>query len=242
MRTVLFAMAIAWASAAPSLAQTVDEIIARNTAAKGGAAKLKAIKTLRVTGTVTLAPGVDAPIVLELQRATGMRMDITFQGLTLSQGYDGARAWVLNPLETGNVPKAMSADESKAAAEQVDIDGPLIDYKAKGNTVELVGREKVGDVDTFKIKVTTKQGTVRTFYIETERFLEVKEESKRIEGGAEVEQDTLFGDYKEVGGLVFAHLIDGGQKGSSERQKIVVGKIEINPPLDVSRFRMPSAK
>ena len=242
MRKVLAVMAIVMGMAAPALAQTVDEIIAKNIAAKGGLAKLKTIKTVRVTGRMTLAPGLEAPVVLELQRGTGMRMDIMVQTMVLSQGYDGTRAWVVNPLQGGTVPQELSAEESEAAAEQTDIDGPFIDYKAKGHQVELLGKEKVGTVDTYKVKVTMKNGGTRTFYIDTERFLEVKEESKRTQAGKEVEQDTLYGDYKPVDGVMFAHAIDAGEKGDPDRQKIVVEKIEINVPIDAARFKKPAVK
>ena len=242
MRKVIGAMVVVLAVAAPVLAQTVDEIIAKNTAAKGGAEKLKAVKTVRLTGKMTLAPGVEAPVVLELQRGGGMRMDITVQGMVLSQGYDGTKAWLLNPLQGSKVPQEMSAEDAQAAEEQADIDGPLIDYKAKGNKVELLGKEKVEGSDAHKVRVTMKNGTIRTFYIDAEHFLEIKEESKRMQRGTEVEGDTIYGDYKEVGGMMFAHSIDGGQKGSPQRQKIVVDKIEINVPLDASRFKMPDVK
>ncbi len=242
MRKVLAAVALVLAVGAPATAQTVDEIIAKNIAAKGGAEKLKAIKSVRLTGKMTLAPGVEAPVVLELQRGGGMRLDITVQGMVISQGYDGTKAWLLNPLQGSKVPQEMSADDAKAAEEQADIDGPLIDYKAKGHKVELLGKEKVEGADAHKVKVSMKNGTIRTFYIDAEHFLEIKEESKRMQRGTEVEGDTIYGDYKEVGGMMFAHSIDGGEKGNPQRQKIVVEKIEINVPLDASRFKMPDVK
>ena len=239
---VATASVIALALAGPAPAQTVDEIIAKNIAAKGGAEKLKAVKTVRITGKMTLAPGVEAPVVLEIQRGGGMRLDITVQGMVLSQGYDGTKAWLLNPLQGSKVPQEMPADDTKAAEEQADIDGPLVDYKAKGNTVELVGKDKIEGSDVYKVKVTMKNGTIRTFYIDAEHFLEIKEESKRMQRGTEVEGDTIYGDYKEVAGMMFAHSIDAGQKGAPQRQKIVVEKIEINVPVDASRFKMPDVK
>jgi hypothetical protein len=162
--------------------------------------------------------------------------------MVLSQGYDGTKAWLVNPLQGSKAPQEMSADDTKSVEEQADIDGPLIDYKAKGHTVELLGKEKVEGSDAYKVKVTMKNGTIRTFYIDAEHFLEIKEESKRMLRGSEVEGDTIYGDYKEVGGMMFAHSVDGGQKGAPARQKIVVEKIEINVPIDASRFKMPEVK
>jgi hypothetical protein len=242
MRKVIVALGLGLALAAPAASQTVDEIVAKNIAAKGGAAKLKAVTSMRITGKMTIGPGIEAPFVLEMQRAGGMRMDITVQGMVLSQGYDGTKAWLLNPLQGSKVPQEMSADDTKLAAEQADIDGPLIDYKAKGHTVELLGKEKVEGSDAFKVKLTKKGGDVRTYYIDAEHFLEIKEESKRTVRGSEMDSETIFGDYKEVAGLMVPHSIDGGVKGNPARQKMVVEKVEVNVPIEASRFKMPDVK
>ena len=242
MRKIIVALGLGLALAAPAASQTVDDIIAKNMAAKGGAAKLKAVTSMRITGKITIGPGIEAPFVLEMQRAGGMRMDITVQGMVLSQGYDGTKAWLLNPLQGSKVPQEMSADDTKVAAEQADIDGPLIDYKAKGHTLELLGKEKVEGSDAFKVKLTKKGGDVRTYYIDAEHFLEIKEESKRMIRGSEVDSETIFGDYKEVAGLMIPHSVDGGVKGSAARQKMVVEKVEVNVPIDASRFKMPDVK
>ena len=242
MRKVIAALAVGLAFAVPAAAQTVDEIIAKNIAAKGGMDKLKAVKTVRMTGRMTVGPGIEAPVVMELQRPNTMRMDITVQGMTLSQGFDGTKAWILNPLQGSKVPQEMSAEEKSMVEEQADIDGPLMDYKAKGHKAELLGKEKVEGSDAYKLKLTLKNGVIRTFYIDAEHFLEIKEESKRTIRGTETESETIYGDYKDVDGLMLPHSIDGGQKGSPQRQKLVVEKVEVNPKLDPSRFKMPDVK
>jgi outer membrane lipoprotein-sorting protein len=233
---------MALALAAPAAAQTVDEIIAKNNEAKGGLDKIKAVKTARMTGRMTVGPGIEAPVVLEFKRPNSMRMDITIQGMTVTQAYDGTKAWMLNPLQGSKEPQELSGEELKMTEEQADLDGPLIDYKAKGNQVELVGKEKVEGADAYKLKVTLKNGTVRHIYIDAEHFLEIKDESKRMIRGTEMEADTIVGDYKEVSGLMLPHSIDSGQKGAPQRQKVIIEKIEINVPIDESRFKMPEVK
>jgi hypothetical protein len=79
-------------------------------------------------------------------------------------------------------------------------------------------------------------------YIDATRYLEVKEESKRTIRGREVEGETIYGDYKAVSGMMFPHAIDNGQKGSPQREKLIIEKIEINVALDAGRFKMPEAK
>jgi hypothetical protein len=162
--------------------------------------------------------------------------------MTGSQAYDGASGWSLMPFGGSKVPQQMTAEEATLAEEQADIDGPLIDYKAKGNTVELLGKEKVEGAEAYKLKVTLKNGVVRTMYVDAEHFLEIKEESRRTIRGSEMEMDTIVGDYKEVDGLMLPHSVDAGAKGSPQRQKLVIEKIEINVPIDDARFKMPDVK
>ena len=241
MRLLLAVAALGFASVAP--AQTLDEILAKNYEAKGGLAKIRAVQSVRVSGNITLGPGMEAPAVIEQKRGNKMRMDITFQGMVLTpMVLNGTAGWKLMPIQGNPNPEALSPEEMKDALEQADMDGFLIDYKAKGHTVEYLGKEKVEGTDAYKIKATLKSGDVRTVYIDTDSNLEIKLESKSTRRGAEVEGDTILGDYKEVDGLVMAHSVDSGQKGAPGRQMITITKIEINPALDDSRFVMPAKK
>ena len=241
MKFLLAASALAFASLAP--AQTLDDILAKNFGAKGGLAKIRAVQSMRITGKMTIGPGMEAPATIEVKRGDKARMDITFQGMTLTpMVLNGSTGWKLMPIQGNANPEALSPEEIKDALEQADMDGFLVDYKTKGHTIEYLGKEKVEGTDAYKLKVTLKSGDVRTVYIDTDSNLEIKIESKTTKRGAEVEGDTILGDYKEVDGLIMPHSIDGGQKGSPGRQVITITKIEINPKIDDARFVMPARK
>lgn len=241
LKTILGVL-LALTVAIPASGQTVDEIIAKHVEASGGIDKIRAVKTARMSGKMTVGPGIEAPIVLELKRPNAMRMDFTLQGMTGTQAFDGTKGWMLMPFQGSTTAQEMPPDEAKMAAEQADMDGPLVDYKQKGHTVELLGKEQVDGADAYKLKVTMKNGVVRTMYLDAEHFLPIKEESKRTIRGSEVEAETIFGDYKKVDGMMFAHSIESGQKGNPQKQKIVVEKIELNVAIDDARFKMPEGK
>lgn len=241
MKILLAASALAFASLAS--AQTVDDILAKNFEAKGGLAKIRAVQSMRIAGKITIGPGMEAPAVIEQKRGDKVRMDITFQGMTLTpMVLNGSTGWKLMPIQGNPNPEALSPEEMKDALEQADMDGFLVDYKAKGHTIESLGTEKVEGTDAYKLKVTLKSGDVRTVYIDTDSNLEIKIDSKSMRRGAEIEGDTILGDYKEVDGLIFAHSIDSGQKGAPGRQVITITKIEVNPKVDDARFVMPTRK
>jgi outer membrane lipoprotein-sorting protein len=220
-------------------AQTVDEIIAKNVQARGGMDKLKSVQTVKSTATMAMGPGMEAPGVLIQKRGNMARLEFTVQGLTAVQAYDGKGAWQIMPFTGKKDPEQMSADETKEVQEMSDIDGPWVDYKSKGNQVELLGKEKVEGTDAYKMKVSLKNGDVETVYFDADSFLEIKEEAKRMVRGSEVNEESAIGDYKEVNGIVFPFAIESGMKGSEQKQKLTMNKIEINVPVDDAIFKMP---
>ena len=241
MKFLLAASTLVFASLAP--AQTVEEVLAKNFEAKGGLGKIRAVQSMRITAKMTIGPGMEAPAMIEQKRGDKVRLDITFQGMTLTpMVLNGSTGWKLMPIQGNPNPESLSPEEMKDAVEQADMDGFLVDYKTKGHTVESLGKEKMEGTDAYKLKVTLKSGDVRTVYIDTDSNLEIKIESKNTRRGAEVEGDTILGDYKEVDGLVIPHSIDSGQKGAPGRQVITITKVEINPKLDDARFVMPAKK
>lgn len=231
---------IAAAVLVPALwAQTADEIIAKNVQARGGMDKLKAVQSIKSTATMAMGPGMEAPGLLIQKRGNLARLEFTIQGLTAVQAYDGKNAWQIMPFMGKKDPELMSSDEAKEVEEMADIDGPLVDYKTKGNQVELLGKDKIEGTDAYKMKVSLKNGDVQTFYIDADSFLEIKEETKRNVRGTEQVVESSIGDYKEVNGIVLPFAIESGVKGSNEKQKLTINKIEINVPADDSIFKMP---
>jgi hypothetical protein len=225
------------AAALPS----VDEVIAKHVAARGGMDKLKSVKTLRMSGKMAMGPGIEVPISLEIMRPARMRMEMTFQGMTGIQAYDAGSGWMVMPFGGRTDPQPMSPDDLKDAEEMSDVDGALVDYKSKGHSVELLGKENVEGTEAYKLRITLKNGDQRTAYIETESFMEIRQEGKRKIRGSDVEIEASMGDFKEVGGVIFPHSIEQAMKGNPQKQKITIEKIEINPALEDARFKMPAA-
>jgi outer membrane lipoprotein-sorting protein len=241
-RSSLGALALALAVASSASAQTVDELIAKNLAAKGGKDKIKSVQTMRITGKMMMGAGMEAPFTLTTKRPKAMRMEFTIQGLTGVQAYDGTNAWMVMPFMGKKDPEQMTAEDTKELDDQADFDGPLMDYQAKGHTVELVGKEQVEGADAYKLKVTFKNGNIRYVWLDAETDLEIKTEGKRTMRGTEVEYESSIGDYKEVNGLMFAHSLEQSAKGAAagQSQKMVFEKIELNPALADTLFLMPA--
>jgi hypothetical protein len=138
-------------------------------------------------------------------------------------------------------PEKMSEEDLKDVEDQADMDGPLVDYKAKGHQVEYLGKQEIEGTPVHALKVTKKNGDVLTLYLDADAFLEIKAQGKSTRRGQEREVEISFGDYKEVEGVVFAHSLEIKPKGMPAGQQLVIDKVEINPELSADRFTMPAA-
>ena len=235
------ALAALLAVSANSSAQTVDEVIAKNIQAHGGAEKMKAVKTMRVTGKFSQG-SFRAAFLQENKRADRVREEAIIQGLSQIQAYDGKTSWQISPFGGRKDAELLSQDDAKSLVIDSDIDGPLLDYKEKGHKAELVGHDSVEGTDCFKVKLTLKTGDIRYYFLDADSFLEIKTETQSIIRGAVQFNETYFGDFEQVNGLYFPYAFEGGEKGNPTRTKFTVDKVELNVPLEDSLFSMPASK
>jgi outer membrane lipoprotein-sorting protein len=223
-----------------SQAQTLDEVIKKAIDARGGPEKIKAVQSERITGTFS-AQGVEGTLILELLRPHKLYSEITVEGQKVLRVYDGkSGGWIVNPFTPNKDVQEMSADELKGMPDESDMDGPLVDYKAKGSQVELAGKEDAGGKAVYRLKITSKSGEVRSYLIDATTFLTTKWEGTRRVGQQDLPWQTTLSDYREVQGLKFPFKIDQGSPGTEYGQSLTLEKVEINPKLDESHFAKPA--
>jgi hypothetical protein len=222
--------------------ENVDQLIAKYLEARGGLAKIQAIQTMRITGKMVGGPQ-EFFITMEFKRPNQLRVEVTIQGQVIVQVFDGKQGWSINPFAGYQGGKKdvqpMSPDETKEFEEQADMDGPLVDYAKKGHKVEYAGQESVEGSPAYKLKVTLKNGTITTMFLDADTYLNVKDSSKMKLRDTEVENDVIYSDFKEVDGMLMAHSMDIKTRGAGEGQKMIFEKVELNVPVDSARFIMP---
>ena len=242
MRKLFLAFACVAALAAHASAQTADEIVEKFIKTVGGMEKIQAVKSLRRVGKYSGGGGFEAQFIEENRRPNFVRQEFIIQGMTGVTAYDGKTGWKIEPWNGKKDAEALSEEEMKGIVEDSDLDGPLVNYKQKGVKVEYVGMDEVEGTDAYKLKVTLASGDVRIYYMDTDYFVPIKIDIKRMVRGAEREYETILGDYKEVAGWYLPFSVETGPKGSTSRAKITYEKIEANVALDDARFRPPAAK
>ena len=191
------------------------------------------------------------PFVMEMARPGKMRLELTFNGQKAIQVFDGTNGWKLRPFLNRRVVEPFTPDEMKTATLQPDLDGPLVDYAAKGTKIELVGMEKVEDRDTYKLKLTTKNGHATHVWIDAQTFLEAKIEGQpRRLDGVYHPVEIYYRDYRQVNGLQVPYVLEtkvlpvaqtaqGMRNTPVPPEKIIIDKVVVNPNLEESRFSKP---
>lgn len=164
--------------AASAQSLTLDEIIALNIKARGGLEKIRAIQSVRTTGKLHIGGGGDFSLDLsfvEIIHRPGMyRQEVALQGLTQVTAYDGTVGWQVQPFSGRLDPERLSADDVKFLERTADLDGPLVDYAAKGIRMEYLGTEDVDGTDAHKLKVTFKDGDIQYIYLDPDYFLQIR--------------------------------------------------------------------
>lgn len=236
-------LAAAFLAAAPApWAETVEQIVSKNLQARGGLEKLKSIQSVRMSGTLTLGPGTEAGISMEFRRPRMIRTEYTLQGKTAVQAYDGRVAWQVMPFSGKLEPELMTGEDLTSMEEQADVEGELVDWKAKGLAVELLGRETVDGVDAWKLRITKKSGASKTMWLDAATFLEAREESERTVQGKPAVWVTTLSDYRDVGGRKVPFVTESRPKEGAGSQKITLKTVEFDVPIDPALFRLPESK
>ena len=258
------------APAGLSAAQIVD----KNAAARGGLQAWRAVQTLSLQGKMgaggnqraTLAvpvphredlantlprrpvEEVQLPFLMDLKRPRKVRLELEFKGQTAVQLYDGTKGWKFRPFLNRNDVEPYTKEELEIASQGEDLDGPLVDYAAKGSRVELAGTEKVEGHDTYKIKVVEKSGHTFHVWIDAKTFLEAKMEGQpRRLDGTKHPVEVYYRDFRTVDGLQIPFILETrvlpvGKNALGLRdtpvppEKINIDKVVVNPKLDEKLF------
>jgi hypothetical protein len=247
LRLVLFVLAAALIAPAhfaqDKKGPTLDELVTKNIEAKGGPDALRSLQSLRRTGKLVINQGqIEFAYVQTKKRPIQVRTEATLQGMTMVQAYDGKEGWKISPFQGRKDPEKMSTDDVKSLIEDAEIDGPLVDWKGKQNTVEYLGTEDVDGTPAHKLKVVRKNGDVNYVYLDPDHFLEIRILTQRTEQGAQVEVETDLSDYEKIAGVFVPFSIEAGRKGDPDKQKIIIEKADANVPVDDAVFRFPAAK
>lgn len=217
-------------------AQTVDEVVNKYVEAIGGKDKLKQVKTIHMESTSQVM-GTEGPSVVDIVSGTGYKMVTQANGQTIIMVVTDKGGWQVNPFTGATTPTEMPAELFKQNRTSLDLTGPLYNYAAKGNKVELLGKE----ANAYKLKVTTADSIESTVFIDAVTYYMTKMVSTAAMMGQTMEVSLTFSNFKKEDlGLVFPHQTEisyGGQFNITT----TLNKLDLNKPIDPAIFVMPKS-
>jgi outer membrane lipoprotein-sorting protein len=235
LSAVAFVAAVFFAAAGSAAAQTLDEILAKHLEAKGGE-KWKATQSMRITARI-VTQGIELPMTMVTKRPNLMRQDMTYQGVSIVQAFDGTTAWAINPMQGSSEPQETTGPMADSLRDQADFDGGLIDYKAKGSALELVGLEDLDGKKVHHLKLTTKSKQVQHYYLDAATGLESKLVVEADMGGGPMTIETVLSNFQTINGISVPMSLR--QTGPTGDVAITVEKVEFDVALDDAIFKMP---
>lgn len=215
---------------------SVDDIVALHLKARGGVEKARSIQTQRLTG-VVYTQGVEIAMVTLTRRPNLGRQDLTLdipgQGpISIVSVFDGTTAWTVNPM-LGSTVTEVTGREAEAMRDQSELDSPLVDYRTKGHTVELVGSEVVGDRRAHHLKVTRPGRGVASHFIDAETGVELRIAPESADAPV-----VDLSDHRDVDGVLVPFRVRIMQSGQLQAE-VAVSSVEFNVPADEALFRKP---
>jgi hypothetical protein len=227
---------------ATSPAQTVDEIVAKHVAARGGLERLKAVQTIRMTRTVATGIGTTLRVIVYRKRPNLVRLEqgTTQPGATLTpRGVDTEGAWDMAQGKVVRRPPQIAAETRDVEG---DFDGLLVNWRDKGHQVTLDGRETLPGGETYKLKVTLRSGLVRTVHLDASTYLERRHTGiLNLPGNRQFDVTVSFDNWRDVEGVKFPFDITEERTGKEPVVTLVTytEKIEVNVPMDDGLFAPP---
>jgi len=224
------------ASTITTKAQTADEIISKHVTAVGGADNWKKINTMKMTASIN-GGGMEIPVTIVRVHNKAERVEFTVNGMTGYQILTTKEGWNFNPFGGQTKAEPMTADDVKESQDELDLTGDLIDYKTKGNTITLLGKDDVEGTECYKLKVVCKNGKEKTEYIDAANFYHIQTVEKMKADGKEMEMKTTFGNFKKLpSGVVFPMSME------SPQGPLAIKDVEINKPVDDNIFKPTDKK
>jgi outer membrane lipoprotein-sorting protein len=228
---------------APRLpALTAAQIADRNAAARGGLKAWRAVNTMTVAGKLDAGGKQDTQLrfVLKVKRPHKQHFELTFGGQTALQIFDGEKGWTYRPYLGRSAPEPFSPEEQRMSAAQDELDGPLIDYAAKGSRIVLEGTEMIEGKANYRLRLTTNKGVARHICVDGTTFLESRIEGnpRRFDGKMR-SVETYLHDYRSVDGLMIPFVSETRVQGARASHDMTLEKVELNPRIEDSAFAKP---
>jgi hypothetical protein len=231
--TVIAIIIVAFVNVAQ--AQSVNEVLDKHFKAVGQE-KLVAVQSFYIKAKVSQM-GMEMPMEMKIKKPEMFIITINMQGQKMIQAFDGQKGWMIAPWVSPE-PQELTGEQLTQAKQQVDMNGELYDYEKKGSTAELGGKVNVDGKDVYRIKLTTKDGNVKDYFIDANTYYISKVKAKVSAQGQSVDVEQIMSDFKTIDGITMPMKVE--TKSPMGTAIILMEEIKYNENFDNSIFKQPA--
>jgi hypothetical protein len=234
-KSVITAIAIIIALVNVARAQSLNEVLDKHFKATGQD-KLVAVQSFYVKAKVSQM-GMEMPMEMKIKKPEMFIMTVDMQGQKMIQAFDGQKGWMVAPWVSPD-PQELAGEQLNQAKSQVDMNGELYNYDKKGSTAELGSKVNVDGIDAYRIKLTTKDGNVKDYFIDANTYYITKVKTKVSAQGQTVDVEQIMSDYKTIDGITMPMKIES--KSPMGSAIILMEDIKFNEKFDDAIFKQPA--
>jgi len=197
------------------------------------------VKTLRLDGEGKDAGGTRFPMRQITARPGRLRSEVSFQGLTAVNVYDGGKGWKVNPFAGRKDPELLGADEARLLAQDALVDGLLAGWKEKGYRIAYLGVEEIDGGPAHALRVTRPDQTEHVVWLDADTYLEIRVLTRALVRGSLVEQETDLGEYRQEKGVWWPTSLESGPPRKPRTFFLKWRTVEVDAPAPDALFQVP---
>ncbi|WP_297085703.1 hypothetical protein [uncultured Draconibacterium sp.] len=216
-------------------AQSLESVL-DNYYKASGLEKLADVKTFDIKAKMSMM-GMDMPMTIKIKKPNKFRVDVEMMGQKTTSAFDGEKGWMVNPM-MGSGVQDLEGAQLKQAMSQADMEGELFNYAAKGHSIEMQGKVDVDGTDAYKLKLTDKDGMVKTYFIDADTYMVNRVEARVEAMGQSMDIVTKMLEYKDVKGVKVANRIE--VEMPMGKQSMIMEEIKVDENIDDAVFSRPA--
>jgi len=230
-------LALCGALLATTVRAQIGPEIARQHAQRAGD-RLAALTGLRAEGRILIA-GETVAVVATAQRPGRLRVETTTPLRHVIQVTDGVNPpWISHTDTQAGAPQDMNEADARDFAVSADFDGVLVDYAAKGYSVDYAGEEVIDGKRAAKLLLMGRRDEIFFLWVDAESHEIVKRLLYRPRGDQRISVETLYKDFRPVGGVLQPYRIETSANGQII-YVMIMDRMEANPIVAPGAFQRP---
>ena len=231
---IVFILVFVFIFVRSAMAQSVDDIINQYIIARGGIDKLNAVTSITFEGTREMM-GNRVQVKIAKVQGKLFRTDFEYAGNRGFSIVTPDQGWAYMPVSSYE-PEAIPTHMLKQARKELDIMGPLVNYRMKGYQATLQGKKTINCNECHQVQLISPDGDEAFYYIDIKTSLLVQSRQAAESNSQHTEKEpqqlvTNFSNYKDFSGVLFPQTIETESTGV-DVGILTFDKIEVNMPVD----------